>query len=652
MIDQDQINRLLREGANSELEQKVLTQLRSYARASTGEMSKYWDQWEQHELTYRGVRMTDKEDAEAASKGQPTKLIIPITYAQIQTGLAFTMGILSQRPHFFELIGTGPEDQGRALALETDLDWQMRKNQAMLKMYLWHLDAFKLGFGVVKSYWAEEHIRRRVRRQVQSNQSIMASIGAMFGFGSTDPQAPSFEEAVEEVLSYQGTRIENIRPYNFLPDPSNTLAQFQRGEFVGHEEETTLGAIRSKEGQLYHGTEHIQERFDGTLFKERARYAGRSFSTSDPLSVNSLGLKNTQGILLTEFEFNLTPHEWTEKTGVNFGSERYATKWIATMANDSKLIRLEPSGYLHGHFNYDIIEFSPDQSSFYNPGVADTINNLQETMTWLLNSHIVNVRKVIRNQFVGDPAKIFEEDVASNRTLIRTRGSQRNVTEVLKQLQVTDVTANHVSDVDVLNRLVQVVTGINENALGQYSTGRRSATEARNVSAGAAARLKMHAQLAWESGIQPLGVKFLANLRQWRTKEVYDHIVGDTSLEYPFETTVLTDPMAIACGYDFAPLDTTLPSEKANTARLLTELWTSFFTLPPEMQQHYNLDPRKLLSYIAQLYGIKNLSDFSFSAQGQQLQVGDPAQLDPSGSGQPVDVMGEDMLRQLAQQQT
>ena len=50
---------------------------------------------------------------------------------------------------------------------------------------------------------------------------------------------------------------------------------------------------------------------------------------------------------------------------------------------------------------------------------------------------------------------------------------------------------------------MEVVTGVNANAMGQYNSGRRSASEARVVTAGAAGRMKMHGQLIWDTSLGP-----------------------------------------------------------------------------------------------------------------------------------------------------
>lgn len=659
-VNQEAINKSLAEkdSNGSQWQSKVIDSVRKYMRASANKMSQYQVGWDSNSYIYRGYRMTDREDREAMREGEPAKIIVPITYAQIQTAISFILSTYFQRTNIYELKGLAGQDEKFSFAMSTDLQYQLTDQKFMLKLYFWLLDAFKQGIGIMRCDWDERYTKMRVEKQVPDT-SIKNLIGSIFG---STPTMKSVE-SIEKVLAYQGNKLTNVSPYAFYPDPTVTLANFQDGIFVGHEEEVALVSVEAREGEIYFGTDKIPKTMGKELYDERPRRVRGPFD--DNTSTNPL-LERTQGnraIIRTEMEICLSEAKATELWGANFGDGTEPVKWIVTVANDQKLIRFEPSGYFHGNYNYAMFEFSPDNDAFFNPGLADTIAELQNITTFFLNSHIVNVRKIIANRFIVDPTKVEMEDIKSGSIFIRTKGAQGDVNRVIKQLETSDITKSHIADMETLQQLTQLITGISDNALGQYSSGRRSGTEARNVNAGSGARLKMHATLAWLQGIEPLGRQVLSNTRQWRTKDVYGNIIGPQGLiDAPYESVILTDPTKLAGGYDFCPYDATFPTDRQQQAQALQQLF-EMIVQNPESMKLLNVNPMKLLQYIAQLYNIKNMHDFDLQPLvapppgGQPIPglnapqpqvVPNQEAADRAGAGaQPVDFTGDNVLKSL-----
>lgn len=660
-MNQEAVNRDLAENdqTSSPFQKHIVELCMKYMRISSERMSRFHDGWDNNDFIYRGYRIMDKDDKDAVKDNEPPKIIVPITFAQVQTAVSFLISMYTQRDVLYQLNGRGPEDEKHCGALEADLDYQLTKQRYLVKLYCFLLDTFKYGFGVQKISWVTEYERLRVGKKVESF-SMIGNISKLFG-GNPTPEI-SYQESVEEVLSYEGNKIINVAPFSFYPDPSVTLARFQEGKFVAHDEETSRVAVTKLEGNLYFGTGKIPHNIPPEDMKMRRRRTGRMFAETG-MSVGALVPGTNEGkdrvdcVVLSEIQFEAVPAELSERTGFDLGKEKVPIKFVAVLGNDKKLIRFEPLGYLHDKYTFALAEYSPDNSAFYNPGLSDTIYELQNMITFFLNSHMVNVRKIIQNRFIGDDTKINMEDVKSNAPFIRLKQSGMPLDRIYKQLEVMDVTKQHVSDMDTLIKLVQVVTGINENALGQYAGGRRSATEARSVNAGAAARLKLHGQLIWTQGLEPMGQQLLANTRQGRTREVYSRIVGDMARLSPFEQTILADPKQIAGAYDFMPFDGTLPSDRQFQAGVFQELLTGLLQ-NPQAAQILDMDPKKVIEHIAELYGIRNMEDFRFDQQGNPtLPPGPQAQVMPdaqvqqmiqNGGMAPVDMTGEGILRSLA----
>lgn len=651
--------------SESEFQKNVLEMCMNFVRLSSDAMSVFYPGWDNNDLVYRGYRMTDKDDKDSIKDGEPPKIVVPVTYAQVQTAVSFMFATFSQKKTLYEIQGASPEDQMPAKGLEMDVDYQLRKQQMMFKLYNYLIDAFKYGFGIMKCDWVEEYCKMRTGVRVPQ-VNILSRIGSMLGI-PTNPDAYTMQEQVVDVLDYQGNRVCNVSPYNFYPDPSVTIANFQQGKFVAHDEDTSLSALKKGEGTEFFGTDKIPPSPPPTDVKDRRRRTGRLFGDgsqgNSAVSVSAVGdpKKGTSAdsAVKLEIEFVMSPKHATEKFKMSLGNEDYPVKWTVVIANDMKVIKFQSSGYLHNKFGFIVGEYSPDHNSFYNPGLSETIYELQNIITFFLNSHVVNVKKMIQNRFVADEAGVHLEDIRTNAMIIRLRKAGMPIDKVLKQLEAYDVTKQHVADMGTLMQMVQTVTGINENALGQYSSGRRSATEARSVNAGASARLKMHAQLLWMQGLEPLGQQIIANTRQARTKEVYDMIVGALAIEAPFEKVMYAQPGKIAGGYDFLSFDGTLPSDKQFQASQLQEIF-GLLVQNPQTIQLLQQDPIKLLKHITQLLGIPNIGDFALNnpsiprqpvAKPQAQVVPDQQALDAAANGaQPVDMTGADMLNQLQQQ--
>ena len=88
--------------------------LKDLVKLSRDEMSKYYDQWDYFDQVYRGERKVDKQDLKARARGEPEKLIIPLTYSQVETFTSFGYSTFNQRDTFYDLIASGVEDEAPA----------------------------------------------------------------------------------------------------------------------------------------------------------------------------------------------------------------------------------------------------------------------------------------------------------------------------------------------------------------------------------------------------------------------------------------------------------------------------------------------------------------------------------------------------------
>jgi hypothetical protein len=287
--------------------------------------------------------------------------------------------------------------------------------------------------------------------------------------------------------------------------------------------------------------------------------------------------------------------------------------WVFLLANENRVIKAEPMGYVHNQFTYVMSPFMYDNNNTIGLGLADVIDQLQSVVTWFINSRITSVRKTIDNKFLINPKFINFQDVKERRPYIRLlESAPGDLDRYIKQLNVIDVTGNHIADVKFLHELIQIVTGINDSLLGQYQPGRRSATEHRNVTTGSAARLKTVVQTIFDTALEPMARQMLSNLRDGLDAPTFVRVLGTKAQQAPEFISITKENLA--GNYDFEVFDGTLPSERAQVAQTLNELASSFIS-NPEAGMQLGYDVRKLINEILLLRGVKNPERFLLEQQ-------------------------------------
>lgn len=573
---------------------------------SHNHMSRYYSTWDEHDRIYRGERQPDEDDKKAGNRGEPIKMVVPMTHAQINTFVAFCYQIYTHRPSFFELEGMGGEDQqgtfiGEAL-LERDLQKSNFRGQ---KLHQFLLDIARFGLGVLKYQWVHE------TEEVEGQQEV-----PIVQPGVEQPGV-EVQTVTETKTTFMGNRVDNVSPYNFYPDVRMPLTRFAEGEFCASDETYSKSELqRMEKDGLISGFKWVKEA-KGDFSKQRRAF---SQQIADGTEQKAFGLGLNDIFCLTECQIWLNPKDFELEDGTKMGPEDYPILYVVWYINDQRIVRCEPMNYPSNGFTFKLSQLSPDQERLLNSGISDDLGLLQDALTWFLNSRISSVRKVIDNKFIVDPSGLELRDMEERSPILRLKPAayRSGVDRWIKQLDVQDVTQSHIQDMKVLNDIAQQTTGISENLMGQHSAGRRSATQDQNVAAGAASRIRMTATLIWYNGLEPLGQDMLLNHRTNLDAEtlvkvigsgVMDPVTGGISQGVVNWLNVTKDD--ICANYDFRIFDGTLPSEKAYLAQNLQEILTAVIA-NPMAAGILGYDPRLVLDYIMRLRGIKGTEQLMF----------------------------------------
>lgn len=625
--------------------------LQDLVRMSRSTMSKYYSKWDFYDQVYRGERKPDEQDKKANDRGEPVKQILPLTFAQVQTFVAFGYQLYNQRDYYYEMIASGVEDEKSAKIATALLEQNLTHNQyRAVKLIQKLTDIARWGVGVTKESWTRDTIpvTSMVPEQVDPLEQASPEFAQV---------EPKLVPQTDYKTTYLGNKIVNISPYRWFPDTRLPLSRWSEGEFCADEIEVSkLELEKNQRDGLIAGLEFVTTTLGEDVTKDRRMTFLKAGGASTPEVIG--GPIAEQYKLLTEVQIRLNPSKTMIAEGVPLGTMDCDMLYIVWILNDDRIVRISEAGYNHEQFGYNCSQLFEDQNHFINFSLADVLSALQDTATWFLNSHVTSVRKSVFNQFLVDPAGIELDDIIKRRPVIRMKAGRAGsgIDTWIKQLNVQDITQNHMNDLGVLSSLAKEATGINETLLGQFSPGRRSAKEASNVANYAASRLVMLFGSIWETSEAPSGRKMLANLRQGLDEPTMVRMFGAQNTAENAQAAMqlvpgLAAPQMAQQGvpqyhlqavtrdnlignYDFTVFNGTLPSQRQATAAALIQLLESL--KDPQAILVTGLDPQPITYEVLELLGVRNVQRFRLTPERlQQLGVMAQATGNPGGPGGP-----------------
>lgn len=617
---------------SQEVETKELgelrTRLQDLVRMSRNQMKTYYPMWRRNDQVYRGERMMDQQDVKAVKRNEPAKVFVPMTHTQVQTFVSFATMLLTQRDYLFELSGSGVEDEKPAkigqACLQRDLEYNKFQG-ILLPQFL--TDVARFGLGIFKSQWRKDTIP--VQQMVPDPQ-FRPNLG--MPMGTQPPMVPQWVPKTK----YLGNGIEVVSPYRWFPDTRLPLTRYRDGEFCADENEYSMSRLAEMEAQGEMAGVKFIPRLPDDAFTDRD-FSGIDRETNSRYDPTINPRDSAHFALLTEVCLRCNPSKTLIGDGVVIDPTLDADViCMFVIANDGRIVKISDSGYSHNEFLHDAAQFFNDQNRLINHGIAELLGPMQDVIDWLMNSRITNVRKSVQNFFVVDPKSVNMQDMKDRNPVIRLNSTVPDgmaIDNFIKQLAVSDVTAGHVNDMGVIKNFAEESTGMQDNLLGQYSTGRRSARESSNVNANAAGRVITPIKGLWDGAILPLGRKMLANLQQGLDEDQLVRIIGlQRFIQYaqqvdpmtkstPITSFIPVDKSSLVGNYDFLVFEGTLPSQRLATAASVLQLGEMIMKNPMAIFA-LNLDPQLLVMEWLELQGIRNAERFQLTPiRAQQLAL-------------------------------
>lgn len=491
-----------------------------WERASTGRLSvaNRHDDWRAIDRVLRGyIRTSDYEkfNKERGNDGRATQrgtvlpqLIMPVTYANLETMMTYMVAAFFRDP-MLEFKGVGPEDMGKGLLMQHVVKQHVHRNRVELKVYYTIQDSIKYGVGFGAPVWAKEY------GMIPSVRERGFSFGNLFARTGGDVQ-------FEHGLLYEGNDLVNIDPYTLILDPNGQADDPQTYEYFGWIQQTNILSLLAEEADddnvfNVNYLKHIDGR-SILAYLERFNHDSwgtRRTNTNNPVDVLWMYVR-------------LVPRDW------GLSGETRPEWWLFKLAGDEIIIEAHKNNLAHGKL--PIVSCAPDSDghSAMPTGKLSNTYDQQVVIDFLYASHIQNIRKSLNDMFVVDPTAVNLHDLMTPGPGKIIRAKRKNwgqgrLDDLIKQLEVRDVTAQHIGDAIHMADTTKAALGTTDSVQGLISNKgpRISAEAAGNANANSLSRLEKNAQIVGKQFMQPMGEFFAYHTMQLMSEDTFIEVVGE-----------------------------------------------------------------------------------------------------------------------------
>ncbi len=521
-------------------------------------------------------------------------ITVPYSFATIWTIVTYLAHTFTGRKPIFQVSTNKASTTKGAENMEIKLQYDADHTRLIKELFQLFMDGELYGVGVIKTLW-------KVERKNRTRWSD-APMG-----GQVLPDTPTVRTKVREKrVVYEGNICKSIDPFMFFPDPRVPMANVNKtGEFVfwrTYEGEHTLLKAEA-DGELM-WVKEAKKVLPQNQYGDGSNQSARNLISQGDASA---GWREQDSRAVPYFQVDrgtveLVPADW------GLGESQEIQKWIFTILNKSQICQAEPLDLDHDMHPVAVAEPYTFGYGFGQIGIADMLGPLQDSVSWFINSHIANVRGSLNNSFIVNPSAIEMQDLKRDGPgkLIRLKPSAYglDVNKVIQQLQVQDVTQQHVRDMQEFIRMGDSLSAINDNLRGiNTSGGRKTATEVRTSGEAGASRLAAHARLISAQCIVDLTEQMSLNNQQNLSPEFEISVVGQ---ENAAEGSLIR-PEDLVGDFYFPVHDGTLPIDKVAMLDIWREIMTGVLA-DPQLRAGY--DVGKLFEFVAELGGARNISQF------------------------------------------
>lgn len=560
-----------------------------------------------HTLTsYMPLSVKEKK-MQRIDKRKPVPIVVPITYSVLETYLTYMVVAFLQEP-MLQYEGSGPEDIMGAILLERLIQIQNHKAKNAAALHTQWRDAFAYGFGAVHLPFRRKLGLRTLRSdRIRFNETLQS-----------EQVVGRRGERVENVM-FEGTIIENIDPYRYLPDPSVPIHMVQEGEFVGWIEPTTRTSLLNKElsDDLMFNALYLHGVQDG-----RSTVVQGATGRHDKSGVTYRGTgTHLRPVDVIWMYMDIIPRAFGPD-GEKLGDSWYPEKWLFALAADQIVIAATPLDNDHNMFPVAVTAPETDGYSVSPVASVEMTYGMQRFADFMFNSHSLNVRKALNDMFVVDPSVVNVKSLKEPGPgkiiyLNRSQWGLGKLDNAIKQFEVRDVTANHLRDLGVTKNLMEDLLGAQDILRGNQPAGRDrvTATEVRGAQSGSLKKMEKKARLIGIQSMQDVAVIMAYNAIQFVNEETYVKVVGRLEEQLKVELgmdgrpvdrdRVRVRPTDLDVNFDVVAHDGTFPGDAT------AESWIELYRVITQTEGlPARFDLTRIFIHIARLLGARNVLEF------------------------------------------
>jgi len=595
---------------SSDFHTKIRSHIWRRAQASRNEIQKRFHSWreidrnltvyvppEEEHLTHHHHDHDHEDHNHHRHSDKPTTIVFPYSYSMMESVLTYMYMAFIQDP-MFKYQGIDSSDNLGAMLMELVIKLHCLKNKVPLNAHTVLRDSMAYGVGIAIPEWI-----KKFGRKVVKNQSIVES-----PLGSSEDNRISWSD---RTLLFEGNSLSNIDPYMWLPDPTVSSSDIQKGEFNGWVDRTNYMNLLTEEvdgAQGYFNVKYLKPRQNkrSILALDQSDRLERHKGSTNPIADADV----TTPIDVIKMYVNIIPKDW------KLSPSEIPEKWYFELACDDVIIRCERADHNHGMFPTAVASPEFDGYQITPIGRLEILYGLQHTLDFLFNSHISNVKKAINDMLIVDPYLVNIDDLRDPEPgkLVRLRRPAwgRGVDKVVQQLQVNDITRLNIADSQYITQAMDRVIGADQSMSGSLRQGgpeRLTGAEFQGTRGSAVSRLQRIAQIIGMQFFQDVGTMFAVHTQQYMKMETYVKIAGRYSEQlkaiFPNKENVKVTPFDLSIDYDLIVNDGSIPGGNFSSAWM--DLFKTIGTSPELTQQ---FDVVRIFMYIAHQLGANNVEDF------------------------------------------
>ncbi len=619
---------------DKELHDKILAKLLERLKYSEDRMSNFYPRWAANELRLQAWinhpknEQALKEQNESGEVPSAVRIVIPFGFAAVSTLVTYLMHAFSSRTPMFQLGSYKDSTVQSARRMETVLQYQVDYSKLVKEMWRYFSDWCTYGVAVFRTTWDVQEGMRTTRRRVYDDDADIEN-----------PDVAGEVQASRDLeVIYEGNMTTTVDPYGFFPDPRVPMHEVSRhGEFVfwrhymcrldlvNMEIDGDFIGVSDVKSKLPH---NIGDTSNRSLLARGISTPGRDADDYGEGVGTSTGQpKDTEFMQVDQGTIRMVPDQW------DVGESKRAEIWQVTILNKDRIVQFQPLDADHGRHPVSVSEPYGTGYGFGAISPADMIGPLQDLISWMVNSHIENVRTHLNNMLVVDPSRIVMKDLKEPGPgkYIRLKQSARgtDIRAIIHQLDIKDVTQGHIRDVELVMNLGMMILAINEATMGRPEGGdRATATESRINSQAATSRLAALSRIFSAQGITDLTELMVCNTQQYLTEDFALNLLGDEGEEL----SIFSDDLNGIFTYPVH--DGSLPTDKT----ALADIWERILRGVGEDEElRATYDFPRIFETAAEIAGAKDIQTMRRQQNNAESQM-------------PMDILPDDQVAAMVKQ--